>query len=122
MRSVIKKYSDHISVPVMMVKPPAPPAEGEEAPEKPEVEYEAVNAATALWTRGRSEVSDEEYKEFYKHVSHDFEDPLTWSHNKVEGKLEYTSLLYLPKGALSICGTGKCPGAQTLRAAHVYHG
>jgi molecular chaperone HtpG len=98
-RSVIKKYSDHISVPVMMVKPPAPPAEGEEAPENPEVEYEAVNAATALWTRSRTEVSDEEYKEFYKHVSHDFEDPMTWSHNKVEGKLEYTSLLYLPKKA-----------------------
>jgi molecular chaperone HtpG len=98
-RSVIKKYSDHISVPVMMAKPPAPPAEGEEAPENPEVEYEAVNEATALWTRSRTEVSDDEYQEFYKHVSHDFEDPLTWSHNKVEGKLEYTSLLYLPKKA-----------------------
>ena len=98
-RSVIKKYSDHISVPVMMVKPPAPTAEGEEAPENPEVEYETVNAATALWTRGRSEISDDEYHEFYKHVSHDFDDPLTWSHNKVEGKLEYTSLLYIPKRA-----------------------
>ena len=98
-RSVIKKYSDQISVPVMMVKPPAPPAEGEEAPENPEVEYEAVNAATALWTRSRSDISDDEYKEFYKHVSHDFEDPLSWSHNKVEGKLEYTSLLYLPRKA-----------------------
>ncbi|MCL4103902.1 UNVERIFIED_CONTAM: hypothetical protein GTU68_034764 [Idotea baltica] len=87
-RSVIKKYSDHISVPVMM-----------EAPENPEVEYEAINSATALWTRSRSEVSDDEYKEFYKHVSHDFEDPLTWSHNKVEGKLEYTSLLYMPAKA-----------------------
>ncbi len=98
-RSVIRKYSDHISVPVMMVKPPAPPAEGEEAPETAEIEYETVNAATALWTRGRSDISDEEYKEFYKHVSHDFDDPLTWSHNKVEGKLEYTSLLYIPKRA-----------------------
>tara|TARA_R110001592_G_scaffold38609_1_gene127269 strand:+ start:119133 stop:121049 length:1917 start_codon:yes stop_codon:yes gene_type:complete len=98
-RSVIKKYSDHISVPVMMAKPPAPPAEGEEPAEDVPVEYEAVNAATALWTRARSEISDDEYKEFYKHVSHDFEDPLTWSHNKVEGKLEYTSLLYLPKKA-----------------------
>jgi len=98
-RSVIKKYSDHISVPVMMAKPPAPPAEGEEPVEDAPVEYEAVNAATALWTRGRSDVSEDEYKEFYKHVSHDFEDPLTWSHNKVEGKLEYTSLLYLPKKA-----------------------
>jgi molecular chaperone HtpG len=98
-RSVIKKYSDHISVPVMMVKPPAPPAEGEEAPKDAPVEYEAVNEATALWTRPRTEISDEEYKAFYKHISHDFEDPLTWSHNKVEGKLEYTSLLYLPKKA-----------------------
>ena len=98
-RSVIKKYSDHISVPVMMVKPPAPPAEGEEAPENPEPEYEAVNDATALWTRSRSDVSDDEYKEFYRHVSHDFDEPLTWSHNKVEGKLEYTSLLYIPRRA-----------------------
>jgi molecular chaperone HtpG len=98
-RSVIKKYSDHISVPVMMAKPPAPVADGEEAPENAEVEYEAINSATALWTRSRSDVSDDEYKEFYKHVSHDFEDPLTWSHNKVEGKLEYTSLLYMPAKA-----------------------
>ena len=98
-RSVIKKYSDHISVPVMMAKPPAPPAEGEEPVEDAPVEYEAVNAATALWTRSRSDISEDEYKEFYKHVSHDFEDPLTWSHNKVEGKLEYTSLLYLPEKA-----------------------
>lgn len=98
-RSVIKKYSDHIAVPVMMVKPPAPPAEGEEPEENPAVEYEAVNAATALWTRSRSDVSDEEYHEFYKHVSHDYQEPLHWSHNKVEGKLEYTSLLYLPKQA-----------------------
>ena len=98
-RSVIKKYSDHISVPVMMVKPPAPPAEGEEPEENPPVEYEAINEATALWTRSRSEVSDDEYKEFYKHVSHDFDDPLSWSHNRVEGKLEYTSLLYIPSRA-----------------------
>ena len=62
-------------------------------------EFEAVNSAQALWTRSRSEVGDEEYKEFYKSVSHDFEDPLSWSHNKVEGKLEYTSLLCLPKRA-----------------------
>ncbi|MEM6581050.1 MAG: molecular chaperone HtpG [Pseudomonadota bacterium] len=98
-RSVIKKYSDHISVPVKMAKPPAPADEGEEEKPESEVEYEAINAATALWTRSRSDVSDDEYQEFYKHVSHDFEDPLTWSHNKVEGKLEYTSLLYLPQKA-----------------------
>ena len=98
-RSVIKKYSDHISVPVMMAKPPAAPKEGEKPARDAQVEYEAVNAATALWTRPRTEVSDDEYKAFYKHVSHDFEDPLTWSHNKVEGKLDYTSLLYLPRKA-----------------------
>jgi molecular chaperone HtpG len=98
-RSVIKKYSDHISVPVMMLEQPMPPAEGEEEAETPEPEYKAVNEATALWTRGRTDVSEDEYKEFYKHVSHDFDDPLTWSHNKVEGKLEYTSLLYIPRRA-----------------------
>jgi molecular chaperone HtpG len=100
-RSVIKKYSDHISVPVLMEKTPPPAAEdeGEESELPAAPEFEAVNEATALWTRSRSEVSDEEYKEFYKHVSHDFEDPLRWSHNKVEGKLEYTSLLYLPTKA-----------------------
>jgi molecular chaperone HtpG len=71
------------------------------APEDEEFvpELESVNSAQALWTRSRSEVEDEEYKEFYKHVSHDFEDPLTWSHNRVEGKFEYTSLIYLPKRA-----------------------
>tara|TARA_R110000823_G_scaffold130015_20_gene258132 strand:+ start:15153 stop:17081 length:1929 start_codon:yes stop_codon:yes gene_type:complete len=101
-RSVIKKYSDHISVPVMMAKPPAPPAaEGEDDEKEADtgVEFETVNEATALWTRSRSEISAEEYKAFYQHVSHDFEAPLTWSHNKVEGKLEYTSLLYIPAKA-----------------------
>ncbi len=96
LRSVIKKYSDHISVPVLMARPPAPAEEGEEQPESEQVEFEAVNEATALWTRSRSEVGEDEYKEFYRHVSHDFDDPLTWSHNRVEGKLEYTSLLYIP--------------------------
>jgi molecular chaperone HtpG len=93
LRSVIKKYSDHISLPVIMKKDPLPPAEGEE-PAQPE--DETINSATALWTRSRSEISEDEYKEFYKHVSHDFEDPLKWSHNRVEGKLDYTSLLYIP--------------------------
>ena len=98
-RSVIKKYSDHISVPVMMLETVVPPAEDEEDAPEQVPQYEAVNAAEALWTRSRSDVSDDEYKEFYRHVSHDFEDPISWSHNKVEGKLEYTSLLYLPKRA-----------------------
>ena len=98
LRNLVRKYSDHISVPVRMVKE-APGGDGEDdkAPEAPE--WESVNEATALWTRSRSEISDEEYREFYKHVSHDFEDPLSWSHNRVEGRLEYTSLLYLPKRA-----------------------
>lgn len=96
LRSLIRKYSDHISIPVEMVKE----AHGEEEEkDNAEIEWETVNNATALWTRSRSEVSDEEYNEFYKHVSHDFQDPMSWSHNKVEGKLEYASLLYLPAKA-----------------------
>jgi molecular chaperone HtpG len=102
-RSVVKKYSDHIAIPVLMEKQPAPEYddEGKEKPVEENIvpEFEAVNDATALWTRSRSEVTDEEYIEFYKHVSHDFEDPLSWTHNKVEGKLEYNSLLYVPKKA-----------------------
>ena len=101
LRSIVRKYSDHISVPVMMLSTPvAPPAEEGKDPEPaPEPELEAVNQAKALWTRSRNDVSDEEHAEFYKHISHDFEDPLKWSHNRVEGKLEYTSLLYLPRRA-----------------------
>ena len=101
LRSIVKKYADHISIPVMMEKQDFEQEEdSKEAKdsEKPQ-EYEAVNAAKALWTRSRKEVSDDEYREFYKHVSHDFEDPLQWSHNRVEGKLEYTSLLYIPAKA-----------------------
>ncbi|MEQ8263161.1 molecular chaperone HtpG [Pseudohaliea sp.] len=99
-RSVIKKYSDHISVPVMMAKAEEPgDGETENGAEGSEPAWETVNEATALWTRSRSDISDDEYKAFYKHVSHDFEDPLTWSHNRVEGKLEYTSLLYVPRRA-----------------------
>ncbi|WP_144394965.1 molecular chaperone HtpG [Pleionea sediminis] len=97
LRSIISKYSDHISVPVEMLKPAEPAEEGEEA--KPSTEFELVNKATALWTRSKSDISDEEYKEFYKHISHDFAEPVTWAHNKVEGKQEYTSLLYIPKNA-----------------------
>ncbi|MDP5063421.1 MAG: molecular chaperone HtpG [Haliea sp.] len=103
-RSVIKKYSDHISVPVMMLEA-VTPADGSEAGEEADAEpaaapeYKPVNEATALWTRSRNDVSDEEYTEFYRHVSHDFDQPLSWSHNKVEGKQEYTSLLYIPRRA-----------------------
>ena len=90
LRNIIKKYSDHIALPIELPK--------EQHGEEPasEVEWETVNRASALWTRPRTEIGDEEYQEFYKHVSHDFENPLAWSHNKVEGKLEYSSLLYVP--------------------------
>ena len=97
LRSIVKKYSDHIAIPVMMEKLAAPVDEEDaETNDNAAPEFEAINAATALWTRPRSEVSDDEYKEFYKSIAHDMEDPLKWSHNKVEGKLEYTSLLYIP--------------------------
>jgi molecular chaperone HtpG len=96
-RSVVKKYADHVAVPVMMKPQPVPTPEGEEAPEAPD--YEAINTAKALWTRSRTDVTDEEYKEFYNLVSHDYQAPLTWSHNKVEGKLDYTSLIYIPSKA-----------------------
>ena len=98
LRNLVRKYSDHISVPVRMVKE-APAGDDDDGKAAEAPEWESVNEATALWTRSRSEISDEEYREFYKHVSHDFEDPLSWSHNRVEGRLEYTSLLYLPKRA-----------------------
>ncbi len=89
LRTLVRKYSDHIAIPVQMKK----------QDEKQKDEWESVNSATALWTRSRSELSDDEYQAFYKHIAHDFEDPLTWSHNKVEGKREYTSLLYIPARA-----------------------
>jgi molecular chaperone HtpG len=96
LRHIVTRYSDHIGVPVRML---STPGYGASEDEEFVPELEAVNSAQALWTRSRSEVGDEEYKEFYKHVSNDFEDPLSWSHNRVEGKFEYTSLLYLPKRA-----------------------
>jgi len=95
LRSIIKKYSDHIALPIELRKDAtANEATGEDAPAEPE--WETVNRASALWTRPRNEIKDEEYREFYKHLAHDHADPLAWSHNRVEGKLEYTSLLYLP--------------------------
>ena len=89
-RQVINQYSDHVAFPINLLTP----AEGDA-----EESSETLNSATALWQRPRQEVSDEEYQSFYKHISHDFQDALSWSHNKVEGALEYTSLLYLPARA-----------------------
>lgn len=90
LRSIISKYSDHISLPVEVQTTDE---------ESKEVKWEKVNKAQALWTRSKSDITDEEYKEFYKHLSHDYTDPLSWSHNRVEGKQEYTSLLYIPAKA-----------------------
>ncbi|MFC0679271.1 molecular chaperone HtpG [Lysobacter korlensis] len=92
LREIIKKYSDHIGVAIQMPKE----HHGEEKDAPAERQWETVNRASALWTRPRNEITDDEYKALYKHVSHDFGDPIAWSHNKVEGKLEYTSLLYVP--------------------------
>lgn len=96
LRSIVRKYSDHIAIPVQM-RQYMPPAE--EGKEQEIGEWENVNSATALWTRSKSDITDEEYQAFYQHVSHDYAEPLAWSHNKVEGKLEYTSLLYIPTEA-----------------------
>ena len=114
LKSIVTKYSDHISVSVEMLTSEVPAVEaveevkddegnitthGVEARDAEPAKWEAVNKATALWTREKSEISEDEYKEFYKHVSHDFGDPLLWEHNRVEGKTEYTSLLYVPSKA-----------------------
>jgi molecular chaperone HtpG len=93
-RHLVTKYSDHVSIPVFLLSDSKSDVDTETVSE-----WEQVNQATALWTRPRNDVSDEEYTEFYKHVAHDFEDPMTWSHHKVEGKTDYTGLLYLPARA-----------------------
>lgn len=114
LKSIVTKYSDHISVSVEMLTPEVPAVEAVEEVKDdegnvttPAIEardavpalWEPVNKATALWTREKSDVTEDEYKEFYKHVSHDFADPMLWEHNRVEGKTEYTSLLYIPSKA-----------------------
>jgi molecular chaperone HtpG len=101
LKTIIRKYSDHIAIPVEMKSPPpAPVEEGEDVSDAPEApEYTAINAAVALWARPRTEVSNEEYQEFYRQLTHDFQEPLLWSHNKLEGKLDYTSLLFVPSVA-----------------------
>jgi molecular chaperone HtpG len=96
LKSVLKKYSDHISLPIRMHKEEWD-ADKSEYVTKDDVE--TINQASALWTRPKSEITDEQYKDFYKHVSHDFNEPLAWTHSRVEGRSEYTQLLYLPKEA-----------------------
>ncbi|MDX1750849.1 MAG: molecular chaperone HtpG [Methylophaga sp.] len=97
LRNVIRKYSDHINLPIIMQKEPVPDEEGKI--DESIIEDETVNKATALWTLSKNDITDEQYKEFYKQIAHDFQDPLSWSHNKVEGNTEYTSLLYIPSKA-----------------------
>ena len=94
LREIIGKYSDHIGLPVEILA-----KEYDDEGKETGVKWEKINKAQALWTRTKGEISDEEYKEFYKHISHDFADPLLWQHNKVEGNQEYTSLLYVPSKA-----------------------
>ena len=96
LKSTIRKYSDHISLPIRMKK-----EEWDEEKKETVIkdELETINQASALWARSKSEITDEQYIEFYKHVSHDYQDPLSWTHNRVEGRSEYTQLLYLPKNA-----------------------
>jgi len=94
LKSIIRKYSDHITLPIIMKK-----SEWKDGEQVPTDEDETVNKASALWARAKQDITEEEYQEFYKHVSHDFENPLAWSHNRVEGNQEYISLLYLPAKA-----------------------
>jgi len=101
LRSIINKYSEHLSIPVQMLKQSEPKSddEDESAETDQQPTWEAVNSGKALWTRDKADITEDEYKEFYKTVAHDFDEPLLWSHNKVEGTSEYTSLLYIPKRA-----------------------
>ncbi|PMC17322.1 molecular chaperone HtpG [Oligella urethralis] len=94
LRSIMQRYSDHISIAVQMEQENYDQETGETTKRG---EWETINQASALWTRNRNEISDEQYAEFYKHISHDFEDPLAWTHRRVEGRNEYTQLLYIPK-------------------------
>ncbi|KPC53084.1 molecular chaperone HtpG [Amantichitinum ursilacus] len=96
LRGIIRKYSDHISLPILMAKQPTYDNDGNVVPAEG---LEPVNQANALWTRNKSDITDEQYKEFYKHVAHDFDEPLAWSHARIEGRQEYTELLFIPKRA-----------------------
>ena len=100
LKQVINKYSDHISLPILMEKEEWKDGENDQPGSMVKTgEWETVNKASALWTRAKKDVTEEQYKEFYKAISHDYDDPLTWSHNRVEGNTEYTQLLYIPSKA-----------------------
>ena len=103
LRSIVRKYSDHISLPILMLKEVTNEAtdkeDNEQVESEPVAEWEQINNTTALWVRAKKDIKEEEYKEFYKAIAPDFQDPLTWTHNRVEGKQEYTALLYIPSQA-----------------------
>lgn len=111
LREIVRRYSDHIGVPVEMES---------FAGDDEEKTRETINSAQAIWTRSRSDIRDDEYKEFYKHVSHDFEDPFAWSHNRVEGRLEYTSLMYIPKRAPFDLWNSQVPRGLKLYVQRVF--
>lgn len=96
LREVLRHYSDHISLPIQMQKEEWDSEKGEQVKKN---EWETVNQASALWARSKSDITDEQYQEFYKHIAHDYDDPLAWTHNRVEGRSEYTQLLFVPKHA-----------------------
>ncbi len=97
LRNIITKYSDHINLPILMAKEPLPNEDGEI--DEADKGDETINKATALWTLSKNDITEDQYKEFYKQIAHDYQDPMLWSHNKVEGNIEYTSLLYIPSKA-----------------------
>jgi molecular chaperone HtpG len=97
LRNIITKYSDHINLPIVMAKEPLPNEDGEI--DEADKGDETINKATALWSLSKNDITDDQYKEFYKQIAHDYQDPMLWSHNKVEGNIEYTSLLYIPSKA-----------------------
>ncbi len=96
LREILRRYSDHVSLPIQMLKEEW---DAEKSEQVKQAEWETVNQASALWTRAKSDITDEQYQEFYKHIAHDFENPLAWTHNRVEGRSEYTQLLYIPARA-----------------------
>ncbi len=120
LQSIIRKYSDHISLPILMNKQEWDKDKGEHVTRD---ELEKVNQASALWARPKSEITEEQYREFYKHVGHDFDAPLAWVHSKVEGKSEYTQLA-VPAGARAVrpLGPRASPRRQAVRAARLHHG
>ena len=115
-RHLVTKYSDHVSIHVLKMRS----KKDDDSEAKPE--WDQVNQATALWTRARTDITDDEYNEFYKHVAHDFEDPMTWSHHKVEGKSEYTGFSMCRRGRRLISGIERVHGFEAVCATRVYHG